>query len=630
MKKMYRHFIHFFVYGIFLLLTASAANSAVTIENGTFSDVTPSGFSVIWQTSEPATPYISIFSDAAGSVDITGDFEVVAFPLHSGDPAIADEYLSDVSKDDIRDQAKMLGLVKLSVFGCAPNTPYYFKIHSQTDTETTTWPEVNPMEVITPGENAFIIDAKQLLVTLSNDAGDLDAAGWIVSAGAEGMLSKVSEFVGDGAGEDQACLNLSNFFDLEGNNWTPAVMKVIDLEVRVPGSNPVQRSATIHFSENFNVSDLVTLNINIDEVADEIPPVVEASPPGGPYSSPQNVILSADEQAYIFYTTDASDPTTDSTPYTEGIAILATTTLKFMGVDSAGNQSDIESEVYTIVDNSPPYVPSGPDPGNGGAGITIETPLNWQGGDPDIGDVVTYDVYYKTGTSAFVLACQDLTETTCQPPLLGFSETYLWQVVAKDSEDQETTGPVWSFTTFAFDGDEDNDGMINEDEISWGTDPFNWDTDRDGYGDGEEFYLGTNFLDSGSKPPYPPQFGDIDGDRDIDGYDLSLLVSLLGTTVGDENFNGRVDFNADGVIDEADLELFTRVFGYAFHQSCDPSADFDNDGDVDGDDLLIFIDLFGLEEEDPGFDLRADYNGDGIINRWDLRIFAMNFGCTFE
>lgn len=375
MKRMYKVCIQFLVYGIFLLFAAGTATSAVAIENVTITDVTPSGFSVIWQTSEPSMPNISIFSDAAGAVEITDEFEIVAFPIHSGDPAIADEYFSDLSKEDLRDQAKMIGMVKLSVFGCAPDTAYYFKVHSETDTETTAWPEVDPAEVLTPGENAFIIDAKQLLVTLSNDAGDLDAAGWIVSAGAEGMRAQVSEFVGDGAGANQACLNLSNFFDLEGNNWTPSVMKVIDLEVRMPGSNPVQRSATIHFSEDFHVSDLVALTINIDETADIIPPVVEASPSGGTYYSSQSITLFADEPAHIFYTTDASDPTTDSTPYTEEILITATTTLKFMGVDNAGNQSDIASEVYTIVDNAPPYVPAAPDPGNGASGITITTPL---------------------------------------------------------------------------------------------------------------------------------------------------------------------------------------------------------------------------------------------------------------
>jgi hypothetical protein len=74
---------HVIVLGIVLLFSVSAAQSAVTIQDVHPTDVTPSGFSVLWQTSEPAVPGISIFSDAAGADDITTQLEIISFAVLS-------------------------------------------------------------------------------------------------------------------------------------------------------------------------------------------------------------------------------------------------------------------------------------------------------------------------------------------------------------------------------------------------------------------------------------------------------------------------------------------------------------------------------------------------------------------
>jgi len=86
----------------------------------------------------------------------------------------------------------------------------------------------------------------------------------------------------------------------------------------------------------------------------------------------------------------------------------------------------------------------------------------------------------------------------------------LWQLVTEppvpDGEEFSVTiaaGGVARFfrlRLFQLDGDEDNDGLLNGDEIARGTNPFLADTDGDGWSDGVEVADGTDPLNSNSSP----------------------------------------------------------------------------------------------------------------------------------
>jgi hypothetical protein len=102
---------------------------------------------------------------------------------------------------------------------------------------------------------------------------------------------------------------------------------------------------------------------------DTIPPSVVASPVGGLYNAAQTVTLTANEEATIYYTLDDTTPTTFSTEYSSAIQIPATTTLRFFGVDSAGNAGLVGSETYTI-DSIPPIVNASPA---GGTFTSVQT-----------------------------------------------------------------------------------------------------------------------------------------------------------------------------------------------------------------------------------------------------------------
>ena len=630
MNSMQGYFLHFIVFTVVLLLSAVTALAEITIHDTQTTDVTSSSFAVIWRTSEAATPQITIFSDEQGTNDVTAELEVTPVPLFGGNPGILDEYVREEGMEDLRALAQDLGLMKVGVQGCLPQTTYYFRVLSDNGFDNAQWPESGFASVTTTKENAFVYDSKQVMVTLVDNLGTLDSQGWLMTASTSETIYPISSYVGDGGDTNQAYLDLSNLFDGDEDNWIPTGLQVITLEVRMPGANPIQRGLTLFYSETFHVSTVSPVEINIDEAGDDIPPNVWASPPGDTYYSPQSVTLSANEEAGIFFTRDGNNPTTSSNTYTDPIQIDETTTLKFMAVDMAGNQSEVVSALYTIVFNQPPYEPSSPYPGDGATEISIDTSLGWQGGDPDPVDVVIYDVFLGPTDNDLSLLCEDQAAPSCPAGTFQFNTIYYWQVMAKDNQGGETTGPVWRFTTFTYNGDEDADGLTNEDEISWGTDPFDWDTDKDGYSDGEEFGVGTDPLSRTSIPPYPPRFGDFDGDHDIDGADLSLFVSVFGSTEGDDGYNAMADFDKDGLVNEADLQMFSRVFGYAFNLGYDPSSDFDDDGDVDGVDLTMLMAAFGTSVGEPGYDMSVDINDDGIVNRWDLALFSITFGRLAE
>jgi hypothetical protein len=107
---------------------------------------------------------------------------------------------------------------------------------------------------------------------------------------------------------------------------------------------------------------------------------------------------------------------------------------------SAGPSSDLGR-------NSPPYTPKNPFPVNGSTNNSINTHLNWTGGDPD-NDTVTYNVFFGTNQTPAQVAT-NISTTVYSPGTLNFSTKYFWRIIAWDNHSQSTSGPLWEFTTRA-------------------------------------------------------------------------------------------------------------------------------------------------------------------------------------
>jgi len=99
--------------------------------------------------------------------------------------------------------------------------------------------------------------------------------------------------------------------------------------------------------------------------------------------------------------------------------------------------------------NYPPNVPSSPFPANGSTSVSVNVDLSWQGGDPDSGDTVTYDVYFGTSSSPPIVV-HNQSSLIYDPGTLAYYTYYYWKIVAWDNHGASTAGPRWQFrTTYA-------------------------------------------------------------------------------------------------------------------------------------------------------------------------------------
>ena len=100
---------------------------------------------------------------------------------------------------------------------------------------------------------------------------------------------------------------------------------------------------------------------------------------------------------------------------------------------------------FTTKPNSPPNVPSNPNPPNNAIDIDTNADLSWTCTDPD-GDPLTYDIYFGTNSNP-PLVQNNQSSNSYDPGTMNNYTTYYWKIVAWDNQVAYTSGPVWSFTT---------------------------------------------------------------------------------------------------------------------------------------------------------------------------------------
>jgi len=199
--------------------------------------------------------------------------------------------------------------------------------------------------------------------------------------------------------------------------FDPAILAVVDADL---GEAGVQISEGICPAPNF-----VLIN-SADNSAGTIEYVLTQlfpTPPcdGGEVASIEFQCLSGGTSPVTFTSSLITDP--------DGVVIV------------------VPTQDATVACNNPPYEPSDPTPADTATGVDILTDLSWDGGDPDPGDTVTYDVYFGNSSPPASLLCDDTATTTCDPGMLSYDTTYYWQVIATDNHGEPSEGDEWHFTT---------------------------------------------------------------------------------------------------------------------------------------------------------------------------------------
>jgi hypothetical protein len=153
----------------------------------------------------------------------------------------------------------------------------------------------------------------------------------------------------------------------------------------------------------------------------------------------------------VYFGTSGSPPKVVSnqsgTSYNPGTMNHATTYYwRIVAWDDHGASSAGSVWHFTTY-NDPPNIPSNPNPGDGAVGVSVDAVLSWVGGDPNPGDVVTYDVYFGTVSPPPQVASGQSGNTFDPPGSMGYNTLYYWRIVAWDDHGASTTGPIWVFTT---------------------------------------------------------------------------------------------------------------------------------------------------------------------------------------
>ena len=153
----------------------------------------------------------------------------------------------------------------------------------------------------------------------------------------------------------------------------------------------------------------------------------------------------------VYFGTNSSPPlvSNNQSNTTYDLDILNDNTTYFWKIIAWDNQSAFnESPLWNFTTgiNHPPNMPGHETPINTSTQININADLGWDCGDPDPGDIVTYDVYFGTNIT-FEQVAFNITQTTYDPGLLNITTTYYWRIIAWDNIGAKTKGPLWHFTT---------------------------------------------------------------------------------------------------------------------------------------------------------------------------------------
>ncbi|MCB1739340.1 MAG: hypothetical protein KDK91_03160 [Gammaproteobacteria bacterium] len=272
-------------------------------------DVTPSSAALIWRVDTAAVNRVSIYSDAAGSDEITSRFRQLQYPVEGVVRGASDALQRAAAKAVIVDGAIDAGLVKVRIENLSPNSTYHVRVHSESATDSGEYPSApGLLSISTPLRNSLAVRSKQLLVQLEGTGGP----GWLATARVAGGRSPISAFLGDGAGEQEAVLNLSRIFIADDQNFDP-MQPSVDVTVELFGPLDEYYTQTIPVSlpELFQVAVLESIPIaGLEPIFVVDSPRRDSYVGAGPFAVRWHDQASGDARISLYYEPDAGGPAT--------------------------------------------------------------------------------------------------------------------------------------------------------------------------------------------------------------------------------------------------------------------------------------------------------------------------------
>jgi len=126
--------------------------------------------------------------------------------------------------------------------------------------------------------------------------------------------------------------------------------------------------------------------------------------------------------------------------------------------DRYGAESNWSSYLMVNMSNRAPNIPTNPTPSESETGVNVNMDLSWTGGDPDLIDIVTYDVYFGN-SSPPLKVISNKSAASFDPGTMSYAEDYYWKITSWDNHGLKTSGPIWSFTTGSHGGGDDDDHL---------------------------------------------------------------------------------------------------------------------------------------------------------------------------
>lgn len=273
----------------FMLGYGQLVYAEITMSHSQVTDVTPSGFSVLWHASEASTPRVEVYLDAAATQEITDQVEMIPFPLQGAVSGLSGRYEQAQSRLTLQQSAKQKGLNKIRVRGLDPETEYFIKVFAESAGDSGSWPATGTQSVTTQRENAFLQNSAIVVVDLH----DVDSRGWLVTASVATSTHPVSSFADAGAEPGQAVINLSNLFGGDGTNWYSDIVTSLTIQVIKGSGEIVTETLDIDLSGSFEVASNYAFDIG--SPFDAIIQIV--APAGNVYSRGESVNLAWTDEA---------------------------------------------------------------------------------------------------------------------------------------------------------------------------------------------------------------------------------------------------------------------------------------------------------------------------------------------